>query len=311
MKPGLSRTVSLLTAILLGALIPQAHGAAWMIRWLVTWMLFSAFLQTRISRGLIRPSHGLLLAANFLIGFSAWGAGSLLGGRDLGLAAFFCGITPTAIAAPVIMSFLGGSVSYVAGALLLTNLTIAASMPILLPFVLGKPTPEVFGQVTNNMAGLVFAPLAVAWLLRRFHPPAAGWPKRLANFNFATWVTTIFLITSKASWFLRTQSDIPLSRVVQTGLIAMVVCAVSFGLGRLLGGRDCAREASQALGQKNTAFTIYLAMAYASPLVALGPTFYVLWHNLWNSWQLHQYALQQRTEAAGKAQHSGTKDEVL
>jgi BASS family bile acid:Na+ symporter len=29
-------------------------------------------------------------------------------------------------------------------------------------------------------------------------------------------------------------------------------------------------------------------MTYANPLVALGPTFYVLWHNLWNSWQLHR-----------------------
>jgi BASS family bile acid:Na+ symporter len=27
---------------------------------------------------------------------------------------------------------------------------------------------------------------------------------------------------------------------------------------------------------------------YANPLVALGPTFYVLWHNLWNSWQLYR-----------------------
>ena len=50
------------------------------------------------------------------------------------------------------------------------------------------------------------------------------------------------------------------------------------------------REGSQCLGQKNTTFTIYLALAYTSPVVALGPTFYVLWHNLWNSWQLHRAA---------------------
>lgn len=305
MKPGLSRTCSLLAAILLGALVPQAHGAAWMIRWLVTWMLFSAFLQTRLARGLIRRSHGLLLAANYLIGFLAWGAGTMVGGHDLGLAAFFCGITPTAIAAPVIMSFLDGRVSYVVGALLLTNLSIAASMPLLLPFVLGKPVSEEVGQVSANMAGLVFAPLAVAWLLRRLHPPAADWPKRLKNFNFATWVTTIFLITSKASWFLRTQPDLPLTVVFETAGIAMAVCAASFGLGKLIGGREFARESSQSLGQKNTAFTIYLAMTYASPLVALGPTFYVLWHNLWNSWQLHQHAVAQHGSATNES-----KDEM-
>lgn len=43
------------------------------------------------------------------------------------------------------------------------------------------------------------------------------------------------------------------------------------------------------LGQKNTTLTIYLALANANPLVALGPTFYVLWHNGWNTWQLHRY----------------------
>ena len=62
----------------------------------------------------------------------------------------------------------------------------------------------------------------------------------------------------------------------------------SFALGRWIGGREFPAEASQALGQKNTTFTIYLALTYASPLVALGPTFYVVWHNLWNSWQLHR-----------------------
>ena len=56
----------------------------------------------------------------------------------------------------------------------------------------------------------------------------------------------------------------------------------------MIGGREFPREASQSLGQKNTSFTIYLALTYANPLVALGPTCYVLWHNLWNSWQLHQ-----------------------
>ena len=67
-----------------------------------------------------------------------------------------------------------------------------------------------------------------------------------------------------------------------------LVCAANFALGRVIGGREFGREASQALGQKNTTFTIWLALTYASPLVALGPTCYVLWHNLWNSWQLHQ-----------------------
>ena len=289
MKPGLSRTASILTAIVLGALLPQAHAVAWLIRWLVIGMLFVVFLQTRLSREALHRSHGVLLAANFALGFAAWGAGWLLGGRDVALAAFFCGITPTAIAAPVIMGFLGGRVAYVVAAFMLSNLTVAASLPVLLPFVLGRPTPDAVVQVTRSIGGVVFAPFVVAWLVRRFHPDAAAWPKKLGNVTFGMWVAAIFLITANASDFLRHQAGLPRAVILEIAAVSLVVCVASFSLGRLIGGREFGREASQALGQKNTTFTIYLAMTYASPLVALGPTFYVLWHNLWNSWQLHRH----------------------
>ena len=288
LKPGISRTVSILTAIILGAMLPQAQAAAWLIRWLVIGMLFIVFLQTRLSRDALHRSHGVLLAANLAIGCAAWGVGWFVGGRDLALAAFFCGITPTAIAAPVIMSFLGGRVTYVVAAFMLSNLSIAALLPLILPFVLGHPTPGVFAQVTQSIGGIVFAPFVVAWLVRRLHPAAATWPKKLGNVSFGMWVVAIFLITANASEFLRHQSGLPRTVIVEVAVASLLICAASFALGRLIGGREFAREASQSLGQKNTTFTIYLAMTYASPLVALGPTFYVLWHNLWNSWQLHR-----------------------
>lgn len=292
MKPGIARTVAILTAIILGALLPQAHVAAWLIRWFVIGMLFVVFLQNRLSREALHRSHGALLAANFGIGGAAWAIGWLVGGRDVALAAFFCGITPTAIAAPVIMSFLGGRVAYVVAAFTLTNLVIAAFLPLLLPVVLGRPTPDAFAQVARSVGGIFFAPFTAAWLVRRLHPDARLWPAKLGNITFGMWTTSLFLITANASSFLRTQSDLPRTAVFEIAVASLLVCATSFGLGRLIGGRDFGREASQSLGQKNTTFTIYLAMTYASPLVALGPTFYVLWHNLWNSWQLHRQATQ-------------------
>ncbi len=35
--------------------------------------------------------------------------------------------------------------------------------------------------------------------------------------------------------------------------------------------------------------TTYLATTFANPLVAIGPISYILWHNLWNAWQLFDY----------------------
>ncbi len=276
--------------MVLGALLPSAHALAWAIRWLVMAMLFLVFLETRPSPTAFRRSHGVLLLANLGIGFAAWGLGWVVGGRDVALAAFFAGITPTAIAAPAIVSFLRGRVDYVVAAFFLTNIAVAALLPVMLPLVLGRPTPDAFAQVLRSVGLVVFSPLVVAWLVRALHAPAAAWPARHRNLSFGLWVTAIFLITANASDFIRRQTETPHAVLAQIAATSLIVCVAGFGFGRVIGGREFPREASQSLGQKNTTFTIYLALTYASPLVALGPTCYVIWHNLWNSWQLHRAA---------------------
>ncbi len=288
MTSGFARTLSILIAMALGALVPQAHAFSWAIRWTIVVMLFLVFLQTRLSRTGLQRSHLTLLAVNIGLGYFGWGVGWLAGGRDLALVGFFAGITPTAIAAPVIISFLRGRVDYVVMAFLLSNVAIPVLLPVLLPLVLGRTTPDVMVQVLGSMVFVVFAPMLGAWLLRALHPAAAEWPSRLRNFSFALWVTTMFLVTANASEFLRQHADTPHLLLAKIALLTLLMAAVNFGVGRLIGGPKFGREASQALGQKNTTFAIYLALSYASPLVALGPTCYVLWHNLWNSWQLHQ-----------------------
>jgi BASS family bile acid:Na+ symporter len=285
---GFARTSAILAAITLGAIIPQAYVLSPAIRWLVVVMLFIVFLQVRLTRSALHTRHWLLVAANVTMGLAGGGAGWLIGGRDIALAAFFCGITPTATAAPVIMSFLRGRVEFVVAAFLVTNLTIAALLPLLLPLVLGRATPEAFAHVSGSVGLVVFIPLLIAWCVRRIHPAAAEWPGRVRNLSFGLWITAMFLITSNASHFIREEVDAPRGVLFKIALASCLVCVGSFVLGRLIGGREFAREASQALGQKNTALTIYLALTYASPVVALGPTCYVIWHNLWNSWQLHR-----------------------
>ncbi len=295
MKPGFLRTAAILVAFIVGGFTPQAEAGAWLIRWLIMGMLFIVFLQTKLSREALRPSHGLLLATNLAMGFVGWGLGWLLGGRDVALAGFFCGITPTATAAPVIVSFLRGRVDYVVAAFLLTNIVIAALLPALMPLMLGRTTPTAFADVLGSVGLIVFVPMAVAWLVRRLHPAATAWPKRLSNVSFGAWVLTLFLITARVSAFLRAHTDLPHQLLLQIATLSLTLCTANFALGRIIGGSQFPLEASQSLGQKNTTFTIYLALTYANPLAALGPTCYVLWHNLWNSWQLHRQA---RSEAA-------------
>jgi BASS family bile acid:Na+ symporter len=288
MKPGLLRTVALAGCIALGAVVPQAYVGAWAIRWLVVGMLFFVFLQTRLSRDAIHRSHLVLLAANIVLGFAGWALGWLIGGHDVALATFFAAITPTATAAPVVVNFLRGRVDYVIAAFLLTNLFIAALLPVILPFVLARGTPGLFTQVLGSVGLVVFVPMGAAWLLRAVHPQSADWPRHLHNVSFGMWVLALFLITANASHFIQSHPELPRNDLARIAIATALVCAANFAVGRLIGGQRFGREASQSLGQKNTTLTIYLALTYANPVVALGPTCYVVWHNLWNSWQLHR-----------------------
>jgi BASS family bile acid:Na+ symporter len=230
------------------------------------------------------------------MGIAAWGLGWAVGGRDVALAGFFAGITPTATAAPVVVSFLRGRVDYVIAAFLATNVLIAALLPALLPLVLGEATPGVFAQVLGSVGLVVFAPMCAAWILRTVHPQAANWPQHLRNLSFGMWVLALFLITANAAHFLHAHPELPAGVLVRIAAVTFLVCGANFAIGWAIGGRQFHREASQSLGQKNTTLTIYLALTYASPLVALGPTCYVIWHNLWNSWQLHRAAATDQAE---------------
>jgi BASS family bile acid:Na+ symporter len=287
---GLSRTGAILLALLLGALVPAAAAWIGVLPWLIMIMLFPVFLEFRWSRAALHRSHGWLLLANLLMAFAGWGLGWLIGGPEVALAGFFAGLSPTASAAAVVMSFLGGEVAYVITGFMLTNLVIAALTPVLLPLVLDPAVSVSAARVLGSVTLVVFVPLLAARLVRWLAPAAAAWPGRWREGTFGLWTFAIFLVSAHASHFLRSQPELPLDRLGAILLTSALVCAGNFALGAALGAPRFTREASQTLGQKNTAFTIYLATAHAGPLAALGPTFYVVWHNLWNSWQLRRHA---------------------
>jgi len=292
MNPGLGRTAAILLAMLVGAFVPQAYVLAGGIRWLVMAMLFLVFLQTQLTRAALHRTHVWLLVANIALGFAAWAIGGLIGGRELAHIIEGLAVGMQATAAPVIVSFLRGRVDYVIAAFMLTNLVITACLPVFLPAVLGEVTPGAFLHVLGSVTLVVFLPMALASVLRRAYAGAAKWPGQLRNFSFGMWITALFLISAQTSHFLRGQSDAGHAVLLKIAAFTFVLCAVNFAVGRILGGREFRREASQSLGQKNTTYTIYLALTYANPIVALGPTCYVLWHNLWNSWQLHRAHVQ-------------------
>ena len=71
--------------------------------------------------------------------------------------------------------------------------------------------------------------------------------------------------------------------------VSVFLCFLQFFVGHRIGKRYGDYVAGgQSLGQKNTVLAIWMAQSYLDPLCSIVPTLYVLWQNLYNSFQMMQ-----------------------
>jgi BASS family bile acid:Na+ symporter len=282
------RTAAVFVAIGAGIILQGAHTLSFLIPYLIGSMLFFSFLDLEIGRQSFSNGVWKILLANLVIAYSAF----FLVGRideELALVAFLTGVTPTAAAAPAVVGFLGGRVEYAIGSVLLTTVVIAFMLPFVLPLVVGTRIVISTWEVLGSVFLVVIVPLAAARAAGYLPDETRRLLRRGKPLPFYLWMTALFLVTSKAAYFVMHEVSVPVVTLVEIAAISLVICIVNFGIGGLLGGQSYRREASQALGQKNCSFTIWLALTFISPVVALGPTFYVVYHNLYSSLQLYAF----------------------
>lgn len=278
---------------LLGVLFPQAHvlnQSPWnLVRWALIVMMFMSCLQISLVDTKPRREHWLLLGVNILMGLVPYFLLKLLfpGNPDLCNAGFFVGITPTATAAPVVISFLGGNIAFAVTGFAIINLGIAFSLLFLLPLLTGTFTTAFMFDVARTLLLVMFLPLAAALVIRHFFPQAPAIAKKAKNFTFSLWSFTLFTLAATASNYFHSHPEAHADTITAIIAVSLTLCILNFTIGYFLAGRQLRRECSQMLGQKNTTFTMFLAMHFASPLAALGPIFYILWHNTWNAWQMY------------------------
>jgi len=285
----LLRPALIFFAFTAGGLIPSAASFAWLTRYLLMAMLFLIFLRVKFDRIRPRPTHWRLLAANLLIAFAAWLTVRFLTGSDmLAQTAFFTGVCPTAAAAPVIMGFLGGSAEFVLTSFFVTNLGVSAALTGLIPLVTGQLTGAFLLQVARDLLLVIGVPMLCAVFLRKCFPSLREKAAAKTNgVSFLMWIGMLFLAAASASAFIRNTPDVSHCIFWQVAVISAILCVINFSCGFFLSEKRCRREASQSLGQKNTMLLICLALTFAGPIPALGPTFYILWHNLWNAAQMY------------------------
>ncbi|MEB3268381.1 MAG: hypothetical protein VKJ09_07570 [Leptolyngbya sp.] len=283
------RSLLLFGSIALGVVFPQGHHYAFLIRHLLMVILFLSLLSLKIDRKTaLSPRLGTILAMMMaLSGLAAW-VGHWFS-PDLALVAFLLAMAPTAAAAPVMTEFLDGRVDYVMASVVVTSGFSAIVMPLALPLL--SPDSSTHLDLSSLWATLtvILIPLGLTQLMQRFWPQftASLLPLKKASFYF--WMLAIYLATARATFFIEVESDAPLTTLIPIALVSLILCTLNFGLGRWLGGYAWGQEMGQSLGQKNTLFTIWICLTFLNPAIALGPMFYIVFQNLYNSYLLARH----------------------
>jgi BASS family bile acid:Na+ symporter len=282
------KTILLLIAITLGVLFPYGHEYTFLIRYFLMMMLFFSFLDLRLEKEIIRLSHFVILAT---IIFTSIAVYFLFKPFNIVLAqtAFITAIAPTAIAAPVIISLKKKNVEYVTFSLLLNNVVIALLIPFLLPALMHSNIDISVTKVLVPIIITLSVPFAAAQIIKYTFPriwkALIGWK----DSSFYILILNIYIATSEASHYIGSELTSELGIVFYIALASAGLCILFFALGWVIGGKEFAAEASQSLGQKNNAFTIWISLSFVNPLAVIGPVFYVFVQNIYISWELYKH----------------------
>jgi bile acid:Na+ symporter, BASS family len=283
------KTIILLVTITAGIFFPYGHEYVYLLRYFLMMMLFFSFLDIKLVKEIIRINHFYILTATLFISITVY---LLLKPFNLILAqaAFIAALAPTAIGAPVVVSLKKGNVEFTAFSLLLNNIVIALLIPFLLPALLNNHSDVSTGKMLLPIIITIFAPLAAAQLVKLYLPKIWKALTGRKDTSFYFLVGTIYIGISDASNYIRTELTSDYGIVFLIGITSILLCLLFFSFGWLIGGKNFGFEASQSLGQKNNAFTIWVSLSFISPVAALGPVFYVLAQNIYISWELYNSA---------------------
>lgn len=200
-----------------------------------------------------------------------------------------CVLCPTATAAAVITSKLGGNAATVTTYTLIANIGTAIAVPIFFPLIEPHTTLgffDAFLVILGKIFPLLICPFFLALILRRFLPKVQqtllGWHE----LAFYLWAISLAIVTGKTLDSILNYKGDGVTEIL-IAIAALIVCCLQFFLGKQIGGIYQDRiSGGQSLGQKNTILAIWMAHTYLNPLSAIGPGSYVLWQNIVNSWQL-------------------------
>ena len=200
-----------------------------------------------------------------------------------------CIIGPSAAAAPVVVGKLGGNISTMTTYTLISAFLSALLIPVVFPLLEQTVHVDFLSAlliILEKVSMVLLLPLALGWLIQHYMEPLRQWVVAQPNLSFYSWAVSLSITTGiTVKNIVHSQS--PLLLLFLIAFATLLLCFVQFAIGRGV-GRCLGEEvnAGQALFQKNTGLSIWVAYMYLSPVASIGAGCYVLWQNIINSLEI-------------------------
>ena len=202
-----------------------------------------------------------------------------------------CVISPCATAAAVVTQKLGGSLEQMTTYTFISNFITALAVPVCFPMIEKSADMtflSAFTKILYEVVVVLLVPMLLGYIvkhhLHRLHRHILS----IRGLSYYLWACSLMIVTGTTVRNI-VHADTTLALLTAIALIGLVMCVVQFAVGRYIGHYfGHTQEAGQALGQKNTAFAIWLSSTYLNPLSSVGPGCYILWQNIINSIEIWQ-----------------------
>lgn len=201
-------------------------------------------------------------------------------------ALLMCCISPCATAAAVVTQKLGGSLEQMTTYTFLSNFLTVLLAPVCFPLI--EKGADItflaaFTKILHEVFLVLVVPMLLAYIVKHH---LKGLHRRIVavrDLSYYLWACSLMIVTGTTVKNI-VHAEVSVWLLTAIALLGLLICIVQFAVGRFIGHYfDHTQEAGQALGQKNTAFAIWLSSAYLNPLSSVGPGCYILWQNIVNS----------------------------
>lgn len=207
-------------------------------------------------------------------------------------AILMCVIAPCAAAAAVVTQKLGGSLEQMTTYTFISNFITAMMVPVCFPLIeKGKDITfwAAFSKILYEVAIVLLVPMLLAYIVKhhahRLHQKVIS----VKDLSYYLWGCSLMIVTGTTVKNI-VHSHTTITLLMAIAILGLMMCIVQFAVGRFIGHYfNHTQEAGQALGQKNTAFAIWMAYTYMNPLSSVGPGCYILWQNIVNSIEIWQH----------------------